>query len=97
MSGDEDDVTALVQRLSRYLRDHPLASDTADGISSWWLQMNWHVHENAICEALTWLVGTGLVEGVRGPDGRVRYRRVQTDDALASLSALADGGVPPAH
>lgn len=80
-----------MRRLSSYLRDNPLASDTAEGISSWWLRMNWVVDENAICAALAWLVGAGLVEEVRSPDGRVRYRRVQTDDALLALGALADG------
>lgn len=106
MSEDEHEVRALVRMLSRYLRDHPLASDTPDGISSWWLQLDWYVYESAIGAALAWLVRAKLVEGVRGPDGRVRYRSVRTDDAVAALAALADGrtdpfpqngGAPPTH
>ena len=91
MADDDDEVKALVQMLSRYLRDHPLASDTPDGISAWWLRLNWYVYESAICSALAWLVCAGLIEGVTGPDGRVRYRRVDSNDALAALGALANG------
>lgn len=89
---DDDDVEALVQMLSRYLHDHPFASDTPDGISAWWLQRSWHVHETAICAALARLVCAGLIEEMRAPDGRVRYRRVQTDDAVAALRRRIEPG-----
>lgn len=95
MSDDDHDFNALVRMLSRYLRDNPQASDTPDGIASWWLQLNWFRYQNLICAALAWLVRAGLVEDVRSPDGRVRYRRVQTDDAFAALAELADGSIDP--
>ena len=92
---DNDEVHALARMLSRYLCDNPLASDTAQGIASWWLRLDWHVHEFAVCSALARLVNAGLVEEVKGPDGRVRYRRVQTADALLALEALATSPANP--
>jgi hypothetical protein len=92
---DNDEVRALTRKLSRYLCDNPLASDTAEGISSWWLGLNWQVHEFAVCSTLAELVEAGLVEGVRGPDGRVRYRRVQTADVSLALEALATSSANP--
>jgi hypothetical protein len=85
---DDDEVRTLVRMLSRYLCDNPQASDTAEGISSWWLRLDWQVHEFAVCSALAQLVKAEVVEGVKGPDGRVRYRRVQTAAALRALEAL---------
>jgi len=85
----DDGTTTLVRRLSRYLRDNPLASDTPEGIARWWLQLDWLTHEESLDEALARLVSSGYVEGVRGPDGRVRYRRSHAegvDDALAALA-----------
>jgi hypothetical protein len=89
MHDDNDEAHTLARMLARYLSDNPLASDTAEGISSWWLRLEWQVHEFAVCSALARLVKAGLVEEVKGPDGRVRYRRVQTADALLALEALA--------
>ncbi len=84
-----DDVKALVRMLARYLRDFPLASDTPDGIALWWLRLDWVVHEHAIQAALAKLVKADVVEGVKGPDGRVRYRRIQSTQADAALTELA--------
>ena len=95
MHDDNDEVRALTRMLSCYLRDNPQASDTAQGISSWWLRLDWQVHEFAVCSVLARLVKAGLVEGVKGPDGRVRYRRVQTADALLALEALANSSANP--
>jgi DNA-binding transcriptional regulator PaaX len=92
---DEDEVQALARSLSRYLRDNPQASDTAEGISLWWLRLDWQVHEFAVRSALARLVKAGLVEEVKGPDGRVRYRRVQTADAALALEALAASSANP--
>lgn len=99
MPHNDDDVQAVVRMLSRYLRDHPLASDTPDGIASWWLRLDWHMHESTVVAALAWLADAKLIEGVEGPDGRVRYRRMQTPQADTALGALAcergHNGTPP--
>jgi len=101
MPHNDDDVQAVVRMLSRYWRDHPLASDTPDGIASWWLRLDWHTHESTVVAALAWLSDAALIEGVEGPDGRVRYRRIPGPQADATLGALAGdtggGGTPPTH
>ncbi|MGH7619531.1 MAG: hypothetical protein ACREPM_20135 [Gemmatimonadaceae bacterium] len=87
---DDAATTKLVRRLSRYLRDNPLASDTPEGIARWWLQMDWVTNGRHLDEAIARLMSSGCVEGVRGPDGRVRYRRVQADGVAGILAALSD-------
>jgi len=90
----DDGTTTLVRRLSQYLRDNPLASDTPEGIARWWLQLDWLTHEQSLTEALARLVTWGCVEGVRGPDGRVRYRRSHADGVDDALAAIAESGLP---
>lgn len=101
MPQNDDDVQAVVRMLSRYWRGHPLASDTPAGIASWWLRLDWHTHEDTVVAALAWLSGAALIEGVEGPDGRVRYRRNTSPQADATLAMLAgepgSGGAPPTH
>ena len=91
MSVAEDPVKVLVQRVARYLRSQPLASDTAEGIARWWLGVDWVDNEFALLAALAWLQSSGCIEGSRGPDGRVRYRQVQAGDTGARLEAIAQG------
>ena len=77
---DDADVTALKRRVSRYLCDNPLACDTSEGIARWWLGLDWVTHERGVDTALSQLVAAGQVECIRGPDGRVRYRKAIVDD-----------------
>ena len=90
----DDETTILVRRLSRYLHDNPLASDTPEGIARWWLQLEWATNEDTLAEALAHLVSSRCVEGVRGPDGRVRYRRSQAEGVGEGLAALAEPRPP---
>jgi hypothetical protein len=76
----DDDVMRLVRLLRRYLRENPLASDTREGIQRWWIGSAAAPNEVALEAALLWMAGRHLLEGITGPDGRVRYRRVQTKD-----------------
>jgi len=66
---------ALVRALARYLREHPMASDTPQGIARWWLESDAAVREVALLQALEWMEKRNLVERVAAPDGRVRFRR----------------------
>lgn len=76
------------RRLAHYFEANPLASDTAEGISRWWMPGEWGVTEAEVLEALVWLLREGVVEELIAADGRVRYRRVRGDAAAAALAKL---------
>jgi len=73
----DDDVSALARKLSRYLRDNPLACDSAEGIARWWLGADGPLDEAIVKRALEQLLAEGVVEVLHAGDGRVRYRRAQ--------------------
>jgi Fe2+ or Zn2+ uptake regulation protein len=64
-----------------YLRTHPNAADSLDGIVDWWLarQRNGTGTE-AIQEALTELVGLGILETVTLGNGKSLYRLATPSD-----------------
>lgn len=86
------DVVTMVQKLSRYLRSHPDACDTPEGIARWWLDADPPPLPVSLVEAaLAWMVSRGAVESLHAADGRVRYRRASTSGDLdARLAALVD-------
>jgi hypothetical protein len=88
----EPDVMTIVQHLSRYLRQHPEACDTPEGIARWWLDADPPpVPVAAVESALGWMSAVGVVESSRAADGRVRYRRAgDIDDLDARLHKLSE-------
>ena len=86
---------AIVHWLTLYLRDHPRAADTADGIATWWLAEHSPINEAHLTAALAWMQINGLVERIGAVDGRVRYHRAAglPDLELALQSALTNDGV----
>jgi hypothetical protein len=72
----DDAVAALVQQLTAYLRDNPLASDTQEGIARWWLAPGSVVDDQTLSLALQQMRQEGLIEQLPAADGRVRYRRI---------------------
>lgn len=60
-----------------YLRTHPQASDSLDGIVSWWLPARFAAAREAVLASLDYLVANGLVERTRLVDGTIVYRRPQ--------------------
>ncbi|HEU4620728.1 MAG TPA: hypothetical protein VFS42_00755 [Burkholderiaceae bacterium] len=94
MSEPKADVMTLVQLLSRYLRDRPLACDTSEGIARWWLNHELAQDREVLDAALSWMTTHGLIEQVTAADGRVRFRRMQTsetaDETIDRLAKLAD-------
>jgi len=79
---------AAIRALALYLRDHPHACDTADGIRRWWLPEGLAVTTDELEKALTWMKQQELIEDTQGADGRVRFRRRASD---AQLDAVAQG------
>jgi hypothetical protein len=107
MSAD-DDVTALVRSLNRYLRDNPLACDSADGIARWWLAAP--PDPGTLDAALVRMAREGEIQALRAADGRVRYRRRAAEPPPPAAGAAAgtalpsaspgpapDGSTPPSH
>jgi len=93
------DVMTMVQKLSRYLRSHPDACDTPEGIARWWIDADPPPLPVSLVEtALAWMASRGAVESLRAADGRVRYRRASAAaDLDARLDALVEdpGSVAP--
>lgn len=79
---NENEVTAVVRSLGRYLSAHPLACDSATGIARWWLKPEEQVSTDVLIHALQWLKDRDALEELTGADGRVRYRRRGDDAAL---------------
>lgn len=71
---DADDPEAFAGEILRYLRAHPQAADTAEGIARWWIKRQ-RLHESVarVESALNLLVGRALVESRRSPAGTTLY------------------------
>jgi hypothetical protein len=83
-----ESLLVMVQRIALYWRANPLAGDSTEGITQWWLGMGPASNE-AVGRALQYLEALGLVEGVRSGDGRTHYRRTSLDPACdADLDRL---------
>jgi len=83
MDGDPQ-IPAIVAALAQYLRLHPFASDTADGILRWWLGSDFATMEELLM-ALDFLQRRHAVDVVTAADGRLRYRRAGSDRELDEL------------
>jgi hypothetical protein len=80
----DDDLSRclLVGELAAYLRAHPFACDTAEGIRHWWFETE--VAMDELMAALEWMRLHQLVEALGAADGRVRYRRLASVEQLGT-------------
>ena len=67
-------IVDVVCALAMYLRANPLACDSLEGISRWWLAAHPATLEELV-RALSWMKAQGIVEELVAADGRLRYRR----------------------
>ena len=68
----ETTITDVAQEILDYLRAHPGAADTLDGVVQWWLQHQRYLHGlEAVKKALDLLIERGMVVYRRGADGNV--------------------------
>lgn len=66
---------AIAEEILRYLRAHPAATDSLDGIVDWWLPRQRYETAKADLESvLQQLVHRGAVEAVELADGSRLYR-----------------------
>ncbi|MDX1656196.1 MAG: hypothetical protein R3310_13375 [Candidatus Competibacteraceae bacterium] len=72
--GSDTQVLAVVDEIRRYLRHHPEAADTVEGISHWWLGNPgaWQALET-VQQALDLLIHEGVVQKTQTADGKAVY------------------------
>ena len=83
---DAPEVHAAIRALARYLRDHPNASDSAEGMRRWWLPDGLTVTADELEKALTWMKQHGLIDDTVAADGQVRFRRCASDGQLDAVA-----------
>ena len=64
---------AWVEEITGYLRQHPQACDSAEGVARWWLQAP-VVQWPQVRQALDTMVGDGRLTRTTAADGTERYR-----------------------
>ena len=78
MSGDASDVAAVVEHIRRYLRDHPNAADTVEGMAAWWLPGDARPEPASVVErAINVLLGRHELTRRTLSDGTVIYERTR--------------------
>jgi hypothetical protein len=81
MDAESMDVAAVAAAIRRYLRDHPNAADTVEGIARWWLSGNaGNTRLANVQRAIEQLVNRGEVARRTLRDGTVIYERGKRDD-----------------
>jgi hypothetical protein len=68
----DDELPAVAAEIVRYLRAHPDAADTVDGVARWWLGRD--AERNAIERAMALLVKRRMVEKHTLPEGTTVFR-----------------------
>lgn len=66
---------SITPQVLAYLKAHPEASDTAEGIGRRWLTERFDA--KALAAALDCLVESGILEWESGSDGTLRYRKAK--------------------
>ena len=69
-----DDIVKLADEISNYLQAHPDASDTLEGVITWWLTRQRFLQATAEVQcALEYLESHGVVKKMRTPGGGTVY------------------------
>lgn len=72
--GQSRRIQAIAKEIATYLKRHPQAADTPEGIRDWWLSSRPSSLEE-VKRALEYLVRRGLVEKYPLANGQVLFRR----------------------
>jgi len=77
MSDRSQSLEVVVGEIDRYMRSHPGAVDTLEGVAKWWLaRQRYEDALETVADAMAVLVERGRVEQTTLPDGRAIYRYV---------------------
>jgi len=87
---DDDSIRQLV---TGYLREHPHAGDTLEGIMQWWMfRQQLDDPSAAVQRVLEQLKETGVVYERKTTSGRTLYLASQPDESLSEERSLPDEG-----
>jgi Fe2+ or Zn2+ uptake regulation protein len=75
MQPQDENLTDVVDAILRYLKSHPDAADTSEGIAKWWLSAEQCVNAETVLAALARLEAQGLVHRRINADQHVVYSR----------------------
>ena len=87
--------TVVATAFLAYLQAHPHASDSLEGIVSWWIPSRFMVKREAVRKSIDQLVEQGLLERIRLAGGMVVYARAQQGSQPQHGSQLPRGGRTP--
>jgi hypothetical protein len=78
---DPNSTAQLAAVILRYIRSHPDACDTLQGVTEWWLaRQRYEDTRTGVAAALEFLLEQGQAEAAQGADGRVVYRARKAED-----------------
>jgi len=70
----DNDIVQLADEIRNYLHAHPDATDTLEGVISWWLTRQRYLQATAkVQRALDYLESRGVVKKMRTPGGGTVY------------------------
>ena len=73
-SSPKDDIVQLADEIRDYLHAHPDATDSLEGVITWWLTRQRYVQATAkVQRALDYLESRGVVKKMRTPGGGIVY------------------------
>ncbi len=75
MEPEHERLIEVVDAILRYLHSHPDAVDTVEGISKWWLPLDYCADKGLVKTALDRLESQGLVHKRSNADRHVLYSR----------------------
>jgi hypothetical protein len=85
MPTDDERVLTLARGIEHYLKQHPNAADSLEGIQHWWLFRHRYAEDTLQVErALERLIAEGVVVRRILPDGRAVYsgRKAESNQGL---------------
>ena len=78
-TNNEEQVRNVAAMILRYLKKHPHAADTAEGITRWWvMRQRYEDSVQTVKQALAILIEDGALEGHQLAQGQVVYRLKST-------------------
>jgi Fe2+ or Zn2+ uptake regulation protein len=76
----DEAIVAIAQEISAYLKAHPEAADSLEGVARWWLaRQHYEQAINKVKKALEYLVAEGVVTRTSTTGGNTLYSSASRD------------------